>query len=75
MRRLTVGIALLFASIAGGIASAGVARADVPLTDDWPVSRTYVRTTMYVDALPDSGYAGCAVGVGYDSYADDYCAD
>ena len=76
MRRLVVGIALGFATVAGGVAGAGVASAtDQPAADDWPVSRTYVNR-MYVDdaAATAAGYAGCAVGYGYYSRLSDYCA-
>lgn len=59
MRQLTVGIALFVALIGGGIVLAGTAHADATVR-------------MYVD---QTGYAGCAVGVGYDSYADTYCVD
>lgn len=59
MRQLLVGIALFVATVGGGIVLAGTARADEQLI-------------MYVDG---TGYAGCAVGVGYDSYADTYCVD
>lgn len=59
MRQLLVGIGLFVALIGGGIVLAGTARADAQLI-------------MYLD---QTGYAGCAVGVGYDSYADSYCAD
>jgi hypothetical protein len=63
MRQLAVGTALIFASLVGGVVAAGAAYADGPTTDDWNVRRTYV------------GYAGCAVGVGYDSVTDSYCVE
>lgn len=71
MRRIVVGTALLFASVAGGIAGAGAARADVPLTDDWPVGRT-VASRMWIDgdyygALASAG--GCTPAA-----TDDSCA-
>jgi hypothetical protein len=81
MRKIVVGTALLFASLAGGIASAGVARADVPTTDDWPVSRTYVRSSMYVDWIAVAynqrwadGVALASVGGCTSAATDDSCA-
>lgn len=72
MRRLTVGIALCFAAISGGIVGAGTAHAtDRPAADDWSVRGTYV-SRMYMDygdayALASAG--GCTAGAQDDSCA------
>jgi len=72
MRKIVVGTALWFGLISGAIFSAGVAAADRPAVDDWPVSRTYVRSTMYVDS--GDAYALASAGGCTAAATDDSCA-
>jgi hypothetical protein len=70
MRRLIIGTALWFATIAGGIALAGsnAHAATAPAVDDWPVSRTVVGQMYYdADALVLASAGGCTSAATDDS--------
>jgi hypothetical protein len=72
MRKIVIGTALWFATIASGIALGGAHAhaAAAPAADDWPISRTVV-SRMYYDA--DAGVLA-SVGGCTPAATDDSCA-